>query len=104
MYEAGGAAVDSLPGGAAWRQRLEQVPAAQRHLALHEDHLVRVTERDRALLNAEMVQAFTWTCGTAEIRERISQAAKGGATELLYAPLGPDVGRELRSFAAAAGL
>ncbi|HEV8207989.1 MAG TPA: LLM class flavin-dependent oxidoreductase, partial [Acidimicrobiia bacterium] len=51
MYEANPAAVDSLPGGPEWRERLESLPASVRHLTVHEDHLVRVTERDAPLLD-----------------------------------------------------
>lgn len=104
IYETGGSAVDNFPGGAEWRARLEQVPEAQRHLALHELHLVGVTERDRPLLNGDMLKAFTWTGSPAEVRERIEQTAAAGGSELMYAPMGPDIGRELRAFAAAAGL
>ena len=38
------------------------------------------------------------------IRQKIAEAEAGGATEIIYAPAGPDIERELRAFAAAAGL
>ncbi len=48
LYERGGAdAVDAIPGGQSWREAVETVPEDSRHLAIHEDHLVTVTERDR---------------------------------------------------------
>jgi 5,10-methylenetetrahydromethanopterin reductase len=98
MYEGDPASVDGLPGGVEWRKRLEEIPAAERHLAVHEDHLVRVTERDRPLLDGDLLQAFTWTGPAAEVRVRIDALAATGATEILYAPMGPDVPRELRAF------
>jgi 5,10-methylenetetrahydromethanopterin reductase len=99
MYEGDPSSVDALPGGVAWRKRLEEeVPAAERHLAVHEDHLVRVTERDRPLLGGELLTAFTWTGPAPAVRMRVDALADAGATEVLYAPMGPDVPRELRAF------
>lgn len=100
-YASGGAAaVDHLPGGAEWRKRLEAVPERERHLALHEGHLVEVTERDRMLLNGDILRAMTFTGPADELRERLRALAEAGATEIMYAPMGPDVPRELRAFAA----
>ncbi len=104
IYEAGGESVDNFPGGAEWRARLEALPSRTRHLALHEGHLVYVNERDRPLLNGDMLRALTWTGTREEVRQRVELAAGQGATEILYAPMGPDVARELREFATAAGL
>jgi 5,10-methylenetetrahydromethanopterin reductase len=98
MYEADPASVETLPGGAEWRKQLEEISEAERHLAIHQDHLVQVTDRDRPLLDGDLLKAFTWTGEAAEVRMRIDALADGGATEILYAPMGPDVGRELRAF------
>ena len=102
MYENDPASVDALPGGAEWRARIEQIPERERHLTVHEDHLVRVTDRDRSLVNGDMVRAFTWTAPRDEIRARLDALAASGVTEILYAPMGPDVPRELRAFMDAA--
>jgi 5,10-methylenetetrahydromethanopterin reductase len=104
MYEASPAAVDTLPGGSEWRDALERIPAAVRHLAVHEDHLVQVTERDVPLLDGDALTSFTWTGPSDQLRERLDLLEAAGATEILYAPMGPDVPRELRAFAAMAGL
>ncbi len=103
MYEGDPSSVDGLPGGAEWRRRFEEIPASERHLAVHEDHLVRVTERDRPLLNGDLLKAFTWTGTRDEVRARLDALAAAGATEVLYSPMGPDIARELRTFIAAAG-
>jgi 5,10-methylenetetrahydromethanopterin reductase len=103
-YEVDPAAVDLLPGGAEWRAALERVPAASRHLAVHEEHLVRVTERDAPLLNGDGLASFTWTGPARELRDRLDQLEASGGTEILYAPMGPDIPRELRAFAAMAGI
>lgn len=104
IYETGGSAVDGFPGGAEWRAQLEEIPAVERHLALHEEHLARVSERDRLLLNGDMLKAMTWTGSADEVRARVTQAASEGATEIVYAPMGSDIARELRAFAQACGL
>jgi 5,10-methylenetetrahydromethanopterin reductase len=102
MYEANPAAVDSLPGGPEWRERLESIPASVRHLTVHEDHLVRVTERDAPLLDGHTLAAFTWTGSSHQLRVRLDELEAAGATEILYAPMGPDIPRELAAFAAMA--
>jgi 5,10-methylenetetrahydromethanopterin reductase len=103
MYEANPAAVDTLPGGPEWQATLEALPPGVRHLAVHEDHLVRVTERDAPLLDGKTLAAFTWTGSSRQLRGRLDELEAAGATEILYAPMGPDVPRELRAFAAMAG-
>jgi len=99
MYEAGGAAaIDGMPGGAEWRRAVEQIPVEVRHLALHEEHLVSVTDRDRVLLDGDLLRAMTLSGTAAEVRDRLAVLAAAGATEIMYAPMGPDVPRELRAF------
>jgi 5,10-methylenetetrahydromethanopterin reductase len=102
MYESDPSLVESLPGGPEWRATLEQIPEHLRHLALHEDHLVAVTERDRQLLSGEGLTGFTWTGEADALRARLDASAAAGTTEILYAPIGPDVPRELRAFMAMA--
>ena len=86
-------AVMSLPGGPEWRARIDEFPPEARHLAIHEDHLVSVTERDRPLLNGAMLKTFTATGTRAEWRARLDALEGSGVTEILYAPMGPDVPR-----------
>jgi 5,10-methylenetetrahydromethanopterin reductase len=101
-YESAGAAVDQLPGGVAWRAAIERVPAERRHLVIHEGHCVAVPPRERALLDPA-VGAMTFTGTEDELRARWSALAGAGATELAYAPAGPDIPRELRAMARVAG-
>lgn len=98
IYEANPDAVDSVPGGSTWRAAVEKVPEAARHLAVHDRHLVALTEHDRDALDPSLIGSFTWTGTADEVQARARAAADGGATELLYAPMGPDVERELRTF------
>jgi 5,10-methylenetetrahydromethanopterin reductase len=102
MYEADPAQVEALPGGEAWRAELERVPVHLRHLAIHEDHLVRVTERDRALLTGEALTSFTWTGEASVLRARLDAVGAAGTSEILFQPGGGDVERELRAFMAMA--
>lgn len=95
--------VSSVPGGAEWLATLEPVPAAERHLAVHEGHLVAISERDQELVSSagELLVKDGW-CGTAEtLRLKALDAAEQGITELLYNPSGPDIPGELERWAAA---
>jgi 5,10-methylenetetrahydromethanopterin reductase len=98
MYEGSPEAVDGLPGGAEWRASLDRIPEHLRHLTTHEDHLVRVTERDAPLVTGDTITGFTWTADAAALRARLDATAAAGTTEILYAPMGPDVPRELDAF------
>jgi 5,10-methylenetetrahydromethanopterin reductase len=46
-----------------------------------------------------MVEQFTWTGDQAALRTRVEATIESGVTELLYAPMGQDIPRELRAFA-----
>ena len=102
-YEAAAAAVDQLPRGRAWREAIEGVPADVRHLALHEGHCVEPPARERPHLEPGL-GAMTFSGSGDELRARWAALAAAGATEIAYAPAGPDVARELRAMAGVAGL
>jgi 5,10-methylenetetrahydromethanopterin reductase len=97
-WEGGGAAVDQLPGGRAWREAVESVEPERRHLHVHEGHCVAVPARERALLDPAL-GAMTWSGSEEDLRARFEELAHAGATELAYAPAGPDIPRELRAMA-----
>ena len=98
MYEADPAQVECFPAARSGAPSWNGSPVHLRHLAIHEDHLVRVTERDRPLLSGDGLTAFTWTGEAAVLRDRLEATAAGGTTEVLYQPGGPDIERELRAF------
>jgi 5,10-methylenetetrahydromethanopterin reductase len=99
VYESTGDGVDGFPGGAEWRAEVEAESPDARHLLVHDRHLVGLTERDRAALgDGSLLASFTWTGTADDVRARASAARDAGATELLYAPSGPDIERELRTF------
>lgn len=104
-FERGGeTAVAGLPGGQAWLDEVLALPAAERHLATHEGHLVELTGRDRAALvaGADLLPTMTLT-GTAEaLPARLAELATGGVTEIAYQPAGDDIPGELERFINAA--
>ncbi len=106
-WEAGPEFVDGFPGGAEWRAKLESLrPEGERHLEVHEGHATTVTDLDRILVEAagEGVVGMGWVADADGIRQKIAEAEAMGTTEIIYAPSGPDLERELRVFAEVAGL
>ena len=104
-WEAMPEAVDGFPGGAEWRAELESMrPEGERHLAVHEGHATTVTELDRILVDAagEGIVGMGWVAEADAMAAKIADAEVAGTTEIIYAPSGPDIARELRTFAAAA--
>jgi 5,10-methylenetetrahydromethanopterin reductase len=97
-------AVDQMPGGFDWVARLEgERVAGERHLAVHEGHLVEVTARDLPLLEAagEAVLQVGWTGDASSFRTRLAHARASGVTEAIVTPAGPDISGELATFARA---
>lgn len=106
-YERGGAAaVDTLPGGRGWREAVEAYPEAERHLAIHDGHLVKANLRDEPHLAdfISFTSARFLTGSAEEISERVAGLATLGVTELVYQPAGSDIERELHAFAWATNL
>ena len=100
-------ALAGMPEGERWRAAVEaERPEGERHLAVHEGHVTDVTERDRPVLDAASAEALGGTgwVGTADtVAANIEAAAARGVREVLFTPAGPDVPREMRAFAKAAG-
>jgi 5,10-methylenetetrahydromethanopterin reductase len=99
-YETMPDALSRVPGGLAWKDTIDALPAPTRHLALHELHHVGVNERDRPFMTPELLSRAAFSGG--RLRERLAGFAKLGVTEVAYQPAGPDIPRELASFLAAA--
>lgn len=103
-YEGTVAGLESLPGAAEWRREIEKVPAEERHLRTHVGHLTNLNDTDRAVMSGALIQAVTFSGSSEELRARLDEVARAGVTELVYQPAGPDIERELISFATMAGL
>jgi 5,10-methylenetetrahydromethanopterin reductase len=97
-----GLGVGALPDGEAWLAAYADVPVAERHLAMHELHLIGVNERDRPFVTPELIAAIGGAYTPAQLRERLAALEEAGATEIAYQPAGPDIPRELERFIAAA--
>jgi 5,10-methylenetetrahydromethanopterin reductase len=103
-YEGTVAGLEDLPGAAEWRQEIEKVPAEERHLRTHVGHLTSLNATDRKAMTGALIQAVTFSGSTTELRARLDELARVGVTELVYQPAGPDIERELVSFATMTGL
>ncbi|MDT5347115.1 MAG: 5,10-methylenetetrahydromethanopterin reductase [Mycobacterium sp.] len=107
MYERGGAAaVDALPGGQGWREAIEAYPESERHLAIHEGHLVKANPRDEPHVSGliPFASSMALTGAAKELAEKIAGCEALGVTELVYQPAGSDIERELRVFGSAVAL
>jgi 5,10-methylenetetrahydromethanopterin reductase len=103
-YEFGGDPTN-LPGGQAWLDAVNAHPRAERHFAVHEQHLTDLNAADNAAWNEGSWQAITSTTVTGppgRIRDRLSAYARDGITEIVYQPTGPDIPGELERFIAIA--
>ena len=87
-----------------WAEGVEAIDVRIRHLAIHDRHLVAVTEHDRPYITGDLIRAFTLTGTAAEVGDKLATAAASGVTELAFQPAGPDIPKELRAFARAAGI
>ncbi|GAA4539262.1 LLM class flavin-dependent oxidoreductase [Pseudonocardia xishanensis] len=101
-YTLGGpVALNDVPGGRAWVDVVERTPAPDRHHAVHQGHLVRLTDADRAAWDAggaALLTGTTLTGSPAHVGAAVAGLAERGVTEIVFQPSGPDVRRELTAF------
>lgn len=98
--------VTDLPGGAEWLDVVEQSPDHERHLAVHDQHLVGLNSADHvAWANGAdaMVEALSFSGTPSQMRDKVAALAEAGVTEVVIQPSGPDVRRELEAFISAVG-
>ncbi len=95
------AGTDEVRGYQSW---LATVPPERRHIETHRELLIGVTEQERPFLTPNAIEAATNTGTPEQVRQRLELLRQSGATSVVYQPAGPDIPRELRAFAAAAGL
>ena len=88
--------------GRQWLAAYDDVPAAARHLALHDGHMCGVNDHDRPFVTGELLAGAGLAMDAAAWREKLATAAADGATAVAYQPAGPDVPRELEAFMAMA--
>jgi len=103
-YEFGGD-VAALPAGQVWLDSINETPSQDRHLAIHDHHLIGLNKADEAAWSAGSWSAIlntTLTGSAAQLTESITAIAEQGITEIIYQPTGPDIQRELEAFIDAA--
>lgn len=94
--------VTALPGGSEWLAQLHATPEHERHLPLHDLHLIGVNDHDRPMLTADFMKRAGGVRTPDEWRAHLDQLEAAGATEVAYQPAGPDIEGELRTFMQAA--
>jgi 5,10-methylenetetrahydromethanopterin reductase len=92
-----------LPNAERFAELVDRLPVQTRHLALHEGHLTELNELDRQVVVAEALPMLPLVASASELPGRLEAIGASGVTEIAFQPMG-DVPRELRAFAAAAGL
>ena len=93
-----------LPNGAAWLASVERVGESVRHLAVHRGHNLDVSNGHDPLVDVSNAKQMTFTGTRGELRERLAQLEAAGATGIIFGTSGYDVERELKAYAAVAGL
>jgi 5,10-methylenetetrahydromethanopterin reductase len=100
LYERRRQVLAAIPGGKEWAEALDaEVAAGERHLALHEGHLVHTASRDTALVTGDFLAGFGAARREAGWVARLTELADAGATEVAYQPAGADIPGELARFA-----
>jgi 5,10-methylenetetrahydromethanopterin reductase len=92
---------ERIPGFGDWLSAYDDVPAEERHLAMHDLHLIDVNDRDRPFVTAAQIQGLGKAWTPAQLRERLAGLEAAGVTDIAYQPAG-DIPAELEAFAAAA--
>ncbi|MCU1505012.1 MAG: flavin-dependent oxidoreductase, F420-dependent methylene-tetrahydromethanopterin reductase [Ilumatobacteraceae bacterium] len=101
LYEQHSAALDGLPGAAAWVAAIEEVPVERRHLEIHRGHLTELNDIDRLVMSGSLAVSITRSGTASALRDLVERAAAAGTTDFVFQPAGPDPARELEAFIAA---
>ena len=105
VYTTQGAdAVQQMPGGSAWLDVIEKFPQRERHLHVHQGHMVEMNDADLAAWRAGghvSLPSATLSGAADTVAQAVAAMAQAGATEVLYEPSGPDIARELEAFISA---
>jgi 5,10-methylenetetrahydromethanopterin reductase len=88
-----------------WLDTINATAPQDRHLAVHDQHLIALNRADTAAWAAGSWKAITATTltGSAEdVGRRVKDLAAQHITEIIYQTTGPDIAAELEAFHAAA--
>jgi alkanesulfonate monooxygenase SsuD/methylene tetrahydromethanopterin reductase-like flavin-dependent oxidoreductase (luciferase family) len=102
VYTAQGAdAVREMPGGSAWVDVIEKAPQHERHLHIHQGHMVEMNGADLAAWHSGgyvSIPSVTLSGSADRVAKAVATMAQAGATEIMIEPSGPDIARELDKF------
>lgn len=105
VYTSQGAdAVRQMPGGSAWLDVIDKFPPRERHLHIHQGHMVEMNDADLAAWRAGghvSLPSATLTGSADTVGKAVAAMAQAGATEVMYEPSGPDIAREFEAFISA---
>jgi 5,10-methylenetetrahydromethanopterin reductase len=104
LHLGGEGAVGGTPEGRGYQRAIGAIDERRRHLAINSGHLVEVTDLERPLITPDLIVRATETGTGEQVAARLREIAALGVGGVLFGPQGPDIRRELRSFAEAAGL
>jgi len=93
--------LEMIERGKEWAAVYQSIPEDRRHLAIHDQHLIAINERDRPFVTGEMLVKQGLALSRAGWRERVAMLEAAGATEIAYQPAGPEIASELEAFASA---
>ncbi len=99
FWSENGRPMSDLPNGEAWVEAYADLPADERHLAIHDRHLIALNERDAPFITPEFLTAMGAVFSPPQLRARLEEMEAHGLTEIAYQPAGPDIPRELEAFA-----
>jgi 5,10-methylenetetrahydromethanopterin reductase len=104
MYSRDPESVTRLPNGDAWLAKVREVPEALRHLSVHRGHNLVIDSPQDELIDMSIAKRMSFTGTRDELRARLAELERQGATGIIFGTSGADVARELRAFAELAGL
>ena len=84
-----------------WMTAYETVAVDRRHLAMHYGHLVHLNPHDAPYVKGDLLTQFGLALTAEGWQNRFTELQKGSVTEIAFQPAGPDIPRELESFAEA---
>ncbi|MBC2637926.1 MULTISPECIES: LLM class flavin-dependent oxidoreductase [unclassified Rhodococcus (in: high G+C Gram-positive bacteria)] len=100
-FQGGFAAVETMPGGKEWSEVIARTPEVERHLAIHDGHLMYLNEADDAAWKGggkALLPDLTFSGDAGRLRDLIASYAEEGVTEVAILTSGPDIPHELETY------
>ena len=91
--------LEMVSAGEDWLKSYQGLPENNRHLVMHDGHLVGINEHDRPFVTGELLASNGIALDRAAWRDRVAALEADGTTEIAFQPAGRDIPRELEAFA-----